>query len=225
MSGVLIATGIGFSACSDSNSDDDKMVSTPKYEVSLTNVTSGQPMAPAFVALHSSNYEVYTLGSSASVSLEALAEGGDNSMLLAEATATTDVDDAQGFSGLLKPGMTSTVNVEGNDDYLSLAGMLVNTNDGFIGLESYHVSHLKVGESETLELATYDAGTEANSESAATLAGQMGEGFTTVRDDANDKVRLHAGVITSDDGLITSALTAMHRFDNPTALLKITRIK
>ena len=226
MSSALIAAGLGFSGCGDS---DDEMMDTaakmPKYEISITNLTAGQPMAPAAVVLHNANYAMYTLGTTASVALETLAEGGDNSMLLAEAKATTDVDDAEGLSGLLTPGSTLSVTVEGDDDYLSLAGMLVNTNDGFVGLRNYHLSHLSVGEAERLELSTYDAGTEANSESAATVPAQKGEGFNAARDDANDKVRAHAGVVTADDGLSSSALSAIHRFDNPTAQLTITRIQ
>jgi len=225
MSSALIAVGLGFSGCGDSDEmmmDDEKM---PKYEVAVTNLTAGQPMAPAIVVLHSSGYKMYTLGESASVALETLAEGGDNSALLTEAQATTDVDEAVSVGALLKPGKSLSVTVEGDDDYLTFAGMLVNTNDGFVGLNSYHVSHLAKGEAETLSLSTYDAGSEANSETAATVPAQGGEGFNAARDDANSVIRLHAGVVTADDGLGSSALSAVHRFDNPTAQLTITRIQ
>ena len=224
MSSALIAMGLGISGCSDSG-EEMMEESMPKYEVSVTNVTAGQPMAPAIVVLHSSGYKMYTLGESASVALEKLAEGGDNSALLSEADATTDVDGAVSFEALLKPGKSLSVTVEGDDDYLTFAGMLVNTNDGFVGLNSYHVSHLEKGEAETLSLSTYDAGSEANSESAATVPAQGGEGFNAARDDANSVIRLHSGVVTSDDGLSSSALSAIHRFDNPTAQLTITRIQ
>ena len=224
MSSALIAMGLGFSGCGDS---DDEMMeeSMPKYEVSVTNLTAGQPMAPAIVVLHSSDYKMYTLGENASVALEQLAEGGDNSALLTEAQATTNVDEAVSVGALLKPGKSLSVTVEGDDDYLTFAGMLVNTNDGFVALESYHISHLEKGEVETLSLSTYDAGSEANSETAATVPAQGGEGFNTARDDANSVIRLHSGVVTADDGLSSSALSAIHRFDNPTAQLTITRIQ
>ena len=224
MSSALIAVGLGFSGCGDSDEVIPQETKTAKYEISMTNLTAGQPMSPAIVTLHNDNYEMYTLGTSASLALETLAEGGDNSMLLSEATATTDVDDVEMLSALLTPGKTLSVRVKGNGDYLSLASMLVNTNDGFVGLEHYHVSHLKVGEGEYLELSTYDAGTEANSESATTVPAQGGEGFNPSRDDANDKIRLHAGVVTSDDGLSSSALHSVHRFDHPTAQVWVKRI-
>jgi hypothetical protein len=224
MSSALIAMGLGFSGCGDS--DDGMMEDVmPKYELSITNLTAGQPMAPAIATLHSSDYTLFSLGESASVALETLAEGGDNSVLLAEALATTNVDDAASFGALLTPGSTLSVTLEGDDDYLSLAGMLVNTNDGFVGLRSYHISHLEAGEVETLELVTYDAGTEANSESAVTVPAQGGEGFNADRDDTNAMVRLHAGVVTQDDALSGSALTSINKFDNPTAKLVIKRVQ
>lgn len=88
---------------------------------------------------------------------------------------------------------------------------------------------------------TWDAGTEANTETAATMpgpaasaAGGGGEaaGYDVVRDDLADAVRLHQGVVTSanaDDpsreGLSTSVLTEAHRFDFPTSRVVITRTR
>ena len=225
MGSALLAVSLGISGCSSADDDTPAQEKTPKYELSITNLTAGQPMAPAIATLHSSDYTLFSLGKSASVALETLAEGGDNSVLLAEAQATTNVDDVASFGALLTPGSSLSVTLEGDDDYLSFAGMLVNTNDGFVGLKSYHISHLEAGEVETLELVTYDAGTEANSESAATVPAQGGEGFNTVRDDANSMIHLHAGVVTQDDGLSSSALTSINKFDNPTAKLVIKRIQ
>ena len=225
MGSALLAVSLGISGCSSADDDTPAQEKTPKYELSITNLTAGQPMAPAIATLHSSDYTLFSLGESASVALETLAEGGDNSVLLAEAQATTNVDDVASFGALLTPGSSLSVTLEGDDDYLSFAGMLVNTNDGFVGLKSYHISHLEAGEVETLELVTYDAGTEANSESAATVPAQGGEGFNTVRDDANSMIHLHAGVVTQDDGLSSSALTSINKFDNPTAKLVIKRIQ
>jgi len=72
----------------------------------------------------------------------------------------------------------------------------------------------------------YDAGTEANSETAATIPGPAagGEGYNSTRDD-RDTVGGHPGVISADDGLTGSALDASHRFDNPVARITITRLE
>ena len=98
--------------------------------------------------------------------------------------------------------------------------MLVNTNDGFIGLNGVDISELGIDESLVLYARVYDAGTEANTETAATVPGQGGEGMNAARDD-----RDFIAVVSQDDGLATSALDASHRFDNPAARIVITRIQ
>jgi hypothetical protein len=102
--------------------------------------------------------------------------------------------------------------------------MLVNTNDGFVGETQLDIGSLAIGESLNMNMAVWDAGTEANDESAATIPGPAagGEGYNSVRDD-NDRVSFHAGVISQDDGLASSVLNATHRFLNPGARLTITR--
>jgi len=105
-----------------------------------------------------------------------------------------------------------------------LVGMLVNTNDGFIGLNGVDVSGLGLNESLDLKARVYDAGTEANSEAAADVPGQGGEGFNASRND-RDFVAVHPGVISMDDGLSGSSLDQSHRFDNPSARIVVTRTR
>jgi hypothetical protein len=73
-------------------------------------------------------------------------------------------------------------------------------------------------------LPVYDAGTEANDEEAANVPDPAagGEGFNASRNDV-DWVRIHPGVISSEDGLTGSALIGSHRFDNPVIKLTLTR--
>ena len=131
-------------------------------------------------------------------------------------------------AGVLLPGTTEsadlTVTTAGSIR-LTLATMLVNTNDAFGGLNARSLDHLAVGQSATFLAPAYDAGTEANSESAASVPGPAagGEGFNIVRDDM-DFVHLHPGVLSSQDGLAGSALSNAHRWDNPVFKLVVTRI-
>ena len=137
----------------------------------------------------------------------------------------------QGVSGngLILPGEGDTVTLTLNykqAKYLSLASMLVNTNDAFIGESGINIKTLSVGETFTMNMDVWDSGTEANSETAATIPGPAGggEGFNAARDDT-DAVSFHSGVISQDDGLTASTLSASHRFLNPGARLSITRIE
>ena len=195
-----------------------------KWELSVEviNSTSNQPFSPITVLTHDDEYTPYALGSSASAALETLAESGDNNAFLDD----KDVSDSASGTGILAPGSSETVMVKSKHKArnLSLLTMLVNTNDGFAGLNSIDLSGLEKDESLTFHARVYDAGTEGNSETAADIPGQGGEGFNAGRDDS-DFVAVHAGVVSQDDGLTTSALDGSHRFDNPGAKIIITRIK
>ena len=192
------------------------------YEVKIVNLTQGQPMSPAAVILHNEG-QLWKIGESASLALEKLAESGDNSEVLADAMVLS----GQGGAGVLLPGATETITVSITDTepmMLSLATMLVNTNDAFTGINAMSLASMSMGDSMSFTTSTYDSGTEKNSEMMATIPGPAagGEGFNAERDDI-DKVTMHAGVVSKDDGLMQSVLTQAQRFDNPTLMVTITR--
>ena len=203
-------------------------VTEASFEVSATNLTVGQPLSPLAVAIHDSSLSVFEVGTPVSVALEVLAEGGDNSELLAE------IDSVAQASGEapVGPGASDTLTLTLTDDQtaglsLSVVTMLVNTNDAITGLNSVDVSGLAVGETLNFAANAYDAGTESNSEQAGTIPGPAdgGEGFNEARDDVGDFLTMHPGVVTADDGLTDSALNQVHRFDNPVARISITRVQ
>ena len=222
--GSIITAGLLFTGCHSNNNDAPAKLS---YKVTLKNVTYAQPMSPMAVAYHSDTYKVFEVGKSASVGLEKLAEDGDNSTLLSELASNLNVQTSIGGNGLIVPSKNDSVTLEGESQKcISVVTMLVNTNDAFAGIDCVDVSAMKVGEKMMIGLVTYDAGTEANSELASTIPGPAGggEGFNAARDD-KDFVSVHAGVVTKDDGLSTSALTQMHKWDNPAASVSIERVK
>lgn len=217
------------------------------YTVQITNLTYSQPFAPAAVILHEPGFYSFEEGAPASMGIEIMAEGGDPSMVISEATESTDVLDALSSEGILGPRSMGTEltlvvpELDADDLRLTVTTMLVNTNDAFTGLNAANVSNMAVGDAKTFMTVTWDAGTEANTETAATMpgpaagaAGGGGEaaGYDVVRDDLADAVRLHQGVVTSAnandpsrEGLSTSVLTEAHRFDFPTSRIVITRTR
>lgn len=227
---VAIAALLG--ACSDDSSDSNGVITTPvpaapvnvSYDVTVTNLTNAQPLSPVAVILHEDG-RLWQLGEAASSALEVMAEGGDNTALRALDFVTAD---ASG-SGPVGPGNSETISITIEDTttaMLSVATMLVNTNDAFTGINAYDLSELNAGESVTIVTPVYDAGTEENTEAAGTIPGPADgsndSGFSAVRDDVNFVAR-HAGVVTSDDGLTGSVLDGQHKFDNPAMRLTITR--
>ncbi|MFB9217901.1 spondin domain-containing protein [Vibrio sinaloensis] len=226
---LLVAASVGLLAGCPSSDDDDKTKSY-RYTVNVANQTANQPMSPLAVLVHNSDYQLFDVGQSASVELEYLAEGGSNAELIALAGSNDDIDQGISGNGLLLPGNSDevTITLDPSDyGYLSVASMLVNTNDAFIGETGLSLKTLSVGESFEMNMNVWDSGTELNDELAATIPGPAGggEGFNATRNDSNDAVSFHAGVISQDDGLVTSALSANHRFLNPGAKVTITRIE
>ncbi len=224
LSAMLLITACNEEASNNNDDNNKKTINTKKddkkvedtktyytYEVIVKNISVAQPLSPILV----SSKELFKVGSSASVALEHLAEGGDNTKLL----------DAKSISGLglIKPSKSERVLYKTDIQKLSLSSMLVNTNDGFTGFSEMDMSTLGINETKTLYLNVYDAGTEQNSETSSSVAGLGGEGFNEVRESSNI-VTLHSGVISKDDGLESSGLNQSHKFNNPVAVVKITRI-
>jgi len=226
----LLATSLVLVGCGD---DDDPVMVEPEptpmptpmtysFEVTVTNLTNAQPVSPVAVVMHDEG-NVWQLGEMASNALEVLAESGDNSNLLAESFVMAS---ASG-EGVIMPGMSETITVSMTDmmpNMVSVVTMLVNTNDAFSGFNAMDISNLEVGESISLRTGSYDAGTEKNTESMASIPGPAagGEGYNEARDDV-DFVAMHPGVVSMDDGLMSSVLTEAHRFDNPTLAITFTR--
>jgi len=197
-----------------------------RYKVSFNNLTYKQPMSPPAVVLHSEGYRLYQTTHAVSVSLEKLAEGGDNSDVISDALLDNRVISAKSAEGVVVPSGIKEIEISGmNGVCISIAAMLVNTNDAFVGASCIKINTLASGEKLTHTLFVYDAGTEENSERAITIPGPAsgGEGFNAQRNDRNF-VSVHAGVVSADDGLIDSVLSYDHRWDNPAASLTIERL-
>lgn len=217
------------------------------YSVVVTNLTHGQPMAPSAIVVHEPGYNIFVSGEPATLGLENLAEGGSPAMLIGEAQDSVWFLDAVNSAGVNGPGSATTVTtvlvpeLDIDNVRLSVATMLIDTNDGFAGINSQDISNMNVGDTLTFLAPVWDSGTEANTETAATMpgpaataAGGGGDaaGFDAARDDIVNAVRIHAGVVTNEnsldasmEGLATSVLNQSDRFDNPAARIVVTRTR
>lgn len=230
---LLVACGGGSNSNNDSDDmtgeDGDLTTERRSYQVEVLNLTNLQPLSPVAVVLHQSGYQAWVDGETASTALELLAEGGDNSDLLTEASNHDAYLQSASGSGAVGPGATDvlTLEVDAEEDiFLSLITMLVNTNDAYSGLNGVDVSALQAGESLSFNAPVWDAGTEFNSEASGTIPGPAdgGEGFSASREGDVDRVHFHPGVISNQDGLESSVLNADHRFDNPAARVIVSRV-
>jgi len=230
--GLSVCSLVTLSACSDNDSSDSvKNVTTPdimtqSYELTVSNLTSNQPLSPLAISIHGASYSAWSIGEESSLGLEKLAESGDATDFLMEATISGAYTTAVG-AGLIMPGQTETLEVvtsSSEDLKLTLASMPINTNDAFIGTKGLDLAGLSIDDEMTVLLPIYDAGTEANSELSGTIPGPAdgGEGYNALRDDVN-VVSRHPGVVTNEDGYPDSILDSSHRFDSPTVKLTLKR--
>src|SRR5918994_6084516 len=150
------------------------------FEITLTDLTSGQPLTPAVAATHRGRNELFRVGDAASFGLKEIAENGNNAPMLARLGSDRDVSDVvEAPGGPLVPAgspgdamfdqsTTFSIEAERGARFLSLASMLICTNDGFTGVNSVKLpSH--AGDSVTVETAGYDVGTELNTEDFADI--------------------------------------------------------
>ena len=142
-------------------------VGQTQIEVKVTT-TGPVGLAPVFGAFHDGGYDIFDSGSNASAGLELLAELGDASIIIDEATSAGA--NAAGFApgGPFAPngGMGSHIfTVDSSDTSFSIASMVLPSNDWFIGTGSaVDISSLlgaTPGTMLSFDLSTvYDAGTE-----------------------------------------------------------------
>ncbi len=208
----------------DDDGDDGNTMVEATYRITLTNATNNQPLSPFAVILHDDHYSAWDIGASASAGLEDLAESGSPTSFLSESMSMATTQGA----GILMPGATEYVDITAThmaDMQITVATMLVNTNDAFTGVKNWSIGQLEMGESVRYLAPIYDAGTEENSETAASIPGPAGggEGMNAARE-AHDFVTRHPGVVTQADGYEASALDQSHRFDNGAAVILVERV-
>lgn len=215
------------------------------YTVSVVNLTQSQPMSPPAIVMHQSGFNAFIDGEPASFGIEVMAEGGSPVDLLVEAQAAPEhIVSVPASDVALVPPLaisedeTLVVPSENVGDLrLTLLTMMIDTNDAFTGTNAVDISNMTVGEQRIFNQPTWDAGTEDNLETADTMpgpaaqqAGGLAEGFNPARDDIQPVVHFHQGVVTSAnandpsrEGLSTSILTEIDRWDNPASRIVVTR--
>ena len=212
--------------------------SAADFNVRITNLTNGIWFTPFVVAAHPDGTSLFTAGQPASANLQAMAEGGDISGLVADLQAVGATISENPAGGLLPPAMSADVdlNTDGTSNVLlSVAAMLLPTNDAFTGLNSITIP-TNPG-TYTFDLPAYDAGTEANDEmitgggapgaagipaDPGGLAGTGGSGAAAA--DANSNVHIHRNTLGDTDaaGGASDLDSRVHRWLNPVVRVVVT---
>jgi hypothetical protein len=162
------------------------------WKVTVSNLTGTQPMSPPLFAVHSEDVHVWQPGTIASHVVAGIAEDANNAPAeeaLPQVEGVREVFTGEG--GPIPPGESRTYHVTTQDhfDRLSVVSMLVNTNDGFTGLDS-----LKLHDdgAEVADIA-WDAGSESNNELKSHIPGPCCEN-PFVRDPNGKLISPHEGI-------------------------------
>ena len=205
---------------------------TIKYKVPLTNLTSSQPFSPPLLATHGNDVRVFGVAKFASQGIRAIAEDGTNAVLAKELGAlplvykvvATDAP-IHRKGGPASNTVTMTIAASAAATRLSVATMLICTNDAFTGVNSMA---LPTGSKPVVVSArAYDAGTEANDQlfrSIVDPCGGIGPVLVAAdggnaRSATSEAIAVHPGIA---DG--TGDLTAVHGWTDPVLEIKVARV-
>jgi len=198
--------------------------SATEFEVTVTNLTRGQQFTPILVASHKAGVRLFELGSPASPQLKTLAEEGNVAPMTALLLGSPNVRDVVNSGGLLDPGksVTQRVSTLGSFDNVSVAAMLIPTNDGFFAVNDAEGPNGQ--ESITVFSPAYDAGTERNDETCASIPGPFfvecgGSGGGGAPGGGEGYVHIHAGIHGIGD-----LEPALRDWRNPVARITIRRV-
>ena len=210
------------------------------YEVTITNLTPGQPLTPPLLAVHRPAADVFEVGRTASAGVVAIAENGDVGPLSSALAGNRHVADVVTGSAPLVPAgtpggemfddeVTLTVTGERGATRLSWVSMLVCTNDGFTGLDSIRLPQ-QVGDSVTMTSVGYDAGSEINTEDFADIVppcqGLIGVSSDDPGTGTSDPTLAEGGVIHVHPGIAggVDLVPAVHGWTDPVAEVEIVRV-
>jgi hypothetical protein len=196
------------------------------YRVTVENLTDGQPLTPVVAAAHESGFKVFKRGQEASNGIQQLAENGGVPVLVDELSGNGNVESVAVIGSVpIAPGESATALISTDRWHrrLSVASMLICTNDGFAGRSSVRLPS-GVGNERTFYAHAHDAGTEINTELYVDLVPPCdGFGETGVSNDdlAEDGVvRRHKGI--TGDGDLT---VAQHDWDGPVMKITVERVR
>ena len=196
------------------------------YDITVTNLTpeGSQPLSPPLLVVHNRHADVWSTGDAASHVVANIAEDANNGpaeQLLGQVpgvkSVETGVDEDAAGPAPIGPGASQTYRITARPNQrLSLLSMLVNTNDGFTGLDSVRIGR----NHRSVETVAYDAGSEANNQLKSHIPGPCC-GMPFVRDPEGNLISMHAGIQSGVGDLDP----AVYGWEGAVAKIQIKRVR
>lgn len=163
----------------------------------VTNLSFNQPFSNFFVMVHSKDVQpIFYAGRAASNQLADLAQDGNPQPLVDLYGFHKEVASVGDISNGNMRTFTIRLQVSSQYNYVTIAAMMMNTNDGFVALNSVRAIPGRL----FLEPA-YDAGTEANNEQCNSIPGPACDASSGNEnpEDGEGVVHIHRGIIGGAD--------------------------
>lgn len=213
-----------------------------QYEVTIKNLTSGQPLTPPVVATHRGKHRVFDVGQPASVGVREIAENGNSAPLLAflEADPFNRISDfTESAAGPLVPAsapgaatfddeVTLTLKSRKRARRISFVSMLICTNDGLTGADSLKLPR-RVGKARGKRTDAYDAHTEVNTEDYADIVPPcqdlIGDSSGEPGTGVSNPALAEGGVIAHHEGIMggSDLDPGLHGWTDPVAKIHVQR--
>jgi hypothetical protein len=224
---VALVCAAGVSMAQDVTSQSAN-VEQPMYEVTITNITHGEAFTPVLMATHNSSYKLFQLGAPVGAELAILAQEGAVAPLQGVLDTNRNVAATVAAAGPTPPGQTLKLTITGKSgfDHLSLAAMLIPTNDSFMALNGIDLSSLSRGKSIVVQPVAYDAGAEINNERCDSLPSTPvfpecgGHGGGMVVGNGEGFVHVHNGIHGIGD-----LVPWVRTWQNPVANIEVKRVR
>ncbi|MBA3343317.1 MAG: spondin domain-containing protein [Gemmatimonadaceae bacterium] len=219
------------------------------YEVTIENMTQGQPFSPGVIVTHTKKASVWEVGARPSPLIINIAEDG----LADPALTAAQVADLRAQPGVfqvvetgapigrrgpllagqpaLPTSRTFTIEAAANANRLSVAVMIICTNDGFTGLSEVKLPGGFKAESHLV--GAYDAGSEQNTEKFSDIVDPCHEiGPVVAPPDGNNNalpedgglIRMHGNIQGGAD-LVAGVGPTKHGWSFPVAKITVQRMK
>lgn len=228
LAGLVAITSVGVLAVGPA--DASPPVAT--YELTIENLTEGQPFTPPIVATHGAATDIFTVGQAASLELKEIAENGNLGPMMTLLGSDNHVFDTEVAVGplLFDNSVMLAVSAAKSANFLSFASMLICTNDGFTGVDSLRLPK-DIGEQVVVSTNAYDSGTEINTEDYADIVPPCqslhgiippvgGTGTSNPALAEGGVIHHHPGI----DGRIDDLTRAVHGWANPVAEVTVERV-
>jgi len=203
------------------------------YEVTITNFTGGQPFTPPLVTTHEGHVGLFTVGAPASFGAKEIAENGNLAPMLGRLQsddAFFEVQVVTGAAGPLVAGETVTFTIQAGVEarWISYMSMLICTNDGFTGVDTFSLP-LEVGDTRERGTQAYETRTEINTEFFADIvppcpaltgvpSEEPGTGMSNPGLAESGVIQMHPGIL--GEGNLKPSI---HGFSQPVAHFSVTR--